>query len=254
MRQRPAGFPAGHQRWSDLLFAHWDVDTGDVQATLPKGLHVDTHEGRAYVGLVPFFMERIRPAFLPPLPWVSSFLELNVRTYVHDDHGRPGVWFYSLDCNQPIAVRLARRFFRLPYFHARMTAQRRGTVIDYHCQRGQSPEACYQWTTPNETRTAEPGSLEYFLLERYALFTTDGGGGLFMGRVHHPPYRYGITEIQALSSEPARLAGFDLESEPCSLLAANSVDVEVFKLVPFRLIFSPPISPKTPAIPPPRPR
>jgi hypothetical protein len=175
-------------------------------------------------------MERIRPAFLPPLPWLSWFLELNVRTYVHDEQGLPGVWFYSLDCNQPLAVQLARRCFRLPYFHARMTARRSGGVIDYCCARRGSREARYRWTAAADTRTATPGSLEFFLLERYVLFTTDAAGGIYCGRVHHEPYRFGATEVESLSAEPARLAGFDLKGEPCSLLAAKHVDVQIFKL------------------------
>lgn len=201
-----------------------------MQATLPAGLHCDTHEGRAYIGIVPFFMGRIRPAFLPPLPWLSWFLELNVRTYVHDEQGRPGVWFYSLDCNQPVAVQIARRFFRLPYFHACMNARRYHGVIDYHCQRRGSPEARYCWTGPGDMQIAVPGSLEFFLLERYALFTADSEGRIYTGRVHHEPYRYAATEAEALSTEPARLAGFDLKGEPCSLLAAKHVEVEIFAL------------------------
>lgn len=220
----------GHQRWSDLLFAHWKVAPAQVQATLPSGLHCDTHEGCAYVGIVPFFMERIRPAFLPPLPWVSWFLELNVRTYVHDEQGRPGVWFYSLDCNQPIAVELARRFFRLPYFHARMTARRECGVIDYRCQRHGSHEARYRWTSAGNTDVATLGSLEFFLLERYALFAAGVDGCLFTGRVHHEPYRYGATQVEALDTTPATLAGLELKGAPCSLLAANHVDVEIFAL------------------------
>jgi hypothetical protein len=230
VRQRPSGFSVGHQRWRDLLFAHWEVAPAQVQATLPRGLHCDTHEGRAYVGIVPFFMERIRPALLPPLPWLSWFLELNVRTYVHDERGVPGVWFYSLDCNQPLAVQMARGFFRLPYFHARMTACRSGRVIDYRCARHGSREARYRWTAAGDTRPAAPESLEFFPLERYALFATDAGGGIYHGRVHHESYRYGATQVEALSTEPARLAGFDLKGEPCSVLAAGPVDVEIFKL------------------------
>jgi hypothetical protein len=213
-----------------LLFAHWRVDPAQVQAALPGGLHCDTYEGRAYVGIVPFFMERIRPALLPPLPWVSWFLELNVRTYVHDEQGLPGVWFYSLDCNQPVAVQIARRLFRLPYFHARMTARRNGCVIDYHCARQGSREARYRWTAAGDTRIAAAGSLEYFLLERYVLFTRDAEGAIYHGRVHHEPYQFGTTEVEALSTEPARLAGFDLKGEPCSLLAARHVDVQIFRL------------------------
>src|SRR5690606_19660805 len=114
-----------------LLFAHWHVDPALVQATLPTGLYVDTYEGHAYLGIVPFAMERVRPARLPALPWFSSFLELNVRTYVHDADGRPGVWFYSLDCNQPLAVTYARWRYHLPYQHARMAADFHERYVEF---------------------------------------------------------------------------------------------------------------------------
>jgi uncharacterized protein YqjF (DUF2071 family) len=127
-------------------------------------LYVDTFAGDAYIGVVPFFMQRVRPAWLPPLPWISWFLELNVRTYVHDDRGQPGVWFYSLDCNQPLAVAIARRFFHLPYFHASMTAKRSSGAIRYQCQRQGETGApwCYEWTPGTRSTLAEPGSLEFF--------------------------------------------------------------------------------------------
>ena len=128
-RERPASFLVGRQRWNHLLFGHWKIDAAEIQATLPPGLFVDTFEGDAYLGVVPFFMQRVRPAWLPPLPGVSWFLELNVRTYVFDAEGRPGVWFYSLDCNQPVAVFLARSLFHLPYFHAKMTSVIRDGAI-----------------------------------------------------------------------------------------------------------------------------
>lgn len=230
VRHRPASFSVGHQRWSNLLFAHWEAVPAEVQATLPPGLFCDTYEGKAYVGIVPFFMERIRPALLPPLPWLSWFLELNVRTYVYDEKGRPGVWFYSLDCNQPIAVKIARRLFHLPYFNARMTARRIGGVIDYYCQRHGSREARYRWATDGDTRLAIPGSLEFFLLERYALFTAKANGGIYTGRVYHEPYRYLATKAEVISTEPASRAGFAFKNDPCSLLTVKSVDVEIFKL------------------------
>ena len=106
-RVRPDGPFVGRQRWNQLLFAHWEIDSATVQASLPGGLYVDTFAGAAYLGIVPFAMERVRPAWLPALPWVAWFLELNVRTYVHDAMGRPGVWFYSLDCNRALAVAIA---------------------------------------------------------------------------------------------------------------------------------------------------
>jgi uncharacterized protein YqjF (DUF2071 family) len=121
----------GRQRWRDLLFLHWRVPVSTVQRTLPEGLTVDTFDGDAWVGIVPFAMQGVRPRFFPPVPWLSWFLELNVRTYVLDAQGVPGVWFHSLDCDQPVAVEIARRCFHLPYMHARMRATRMGSVVDY---------------------------------------------------------------------------------------------------------------------------
>lgn len=232
VRQRPPAAAIGYQRWNHLLFAHWKIETRVVQATLPQGLFVDAHEGAAYVGVVPFFMQRVRPAWLPPLPWISWFLELNVRTYVHDANGQPGVWFYSLDCNQPLAVAIARRFFHLPYFHARMNARSHAGAIRYQCARdGENTPPCrYSWSPGAHAAPAEPGSLEFFLIERYVLFSTDRAGRLFEGRVHHAPYRIHTPAFTEISAEPARQAGFTLEGEPLSLLGAHSVDVSIFPL------------------------
>ena len=231
-RVRPAGPAFGHQRWNDLLFLHWQVDPTDVQATLPRGLTVDTHAGAAYLGIVPFFMERIRPRWLPPVPWLSWFLELNVRTYVHDDKGRPGVFFYSLDCNQPVAVWLARRLFHLPYQHARMRATRNGSHFDYVCQRTHpsSTPARYVWAADDGVLPTDVGSLEFFLVERYLLFTSTRRGQLKVGQVHHKPYRVGRAHVTQHSVEPAKQAGFALAGPPVSALHAAAVDVEVFPL------------------------
>jgi uncharacterized protein YqjF (DUF2071 family) len=233
-RNRPAGRRVGRQRWNHLLFAHWAVEPAVIQATLPRGLFVDTHEGSAYLGIVPFYMERIRPAWLPPLPWVSWFLELNVRTYVHDAAGRPGVWFYSLDCNQPIAVWIARRFFNLPYFHAQMKARRHGDTIDYFCQRrgAVGPPPAYRWSLGTALTGAPLGSLEFFLVERYLLFSSDRGGRLFEGRVHHQPYQLHVPKVTEFSRAAAEQAGFRLSGDPVSVLGAAAVDVSIFPLKP----------------------
>ncbi len=234
VRERPATACVGRQRWNHLLFAHWALDPGRVQATLPRGLFVDTFEGAAYVGIVPFFMQRVRPAWLPPLPGVSWFLELNVRTYVHDAAGNPGVWFHSLDCNQPLAVILARRFFHLPYFHARISARRHHETMHYECRRrGAAAPACrYGWSPGLQSVPAEPGSLEFFLVERYRLFAADRAGRLFSGRVFHAPYRIHAPVVAECSAEPARQAGFALDGAPQSLLGARPVDVSIFSLQP----------------------
>ncbi|MGC6464430.1 MAG: YqjF family protein [Akkermansiaceae bacterium] len=227
VRERPDQSPVMFQRWSNLLFAHWEADPALVQNRLPRGLHVDTHEGRTYLGLVPFFMEKVRARFLPTVPWLSNFLELNVRCYVHDNQGRPGVWFFSLDCNQPVAVELARRFFHLPYEHARMRSNR-GI---YHCQRKtEKDKASYQWDAKEGGQEAEPGSLEFFLLERYLLFSASPKGTLKSGRVHHPPYRFHQLPVEPVDPTPLKWNDFAVSGPPISLLASPGVDVEVFPL------------------------
>jgi uncharacterized protein YqjF (DUF2071 family) len=182
----------------------------------------------------PLFMQRVRPAWLPPLPGISWFLELNVRTYVYDQCGRPGVWFYSLNCNQPLAVALARRFFHLPYFHARMTATRCAETMRFTSERrgSQPPPSSYAWRPGAAFSTATPGSLEFFLAERYLLFAADSHGRLFSGRVHHAPYEINTPVVSECSTVPARQAGFELTGEPVSLLAARPVDVSIFPLRP----------------------
>ena len=236
LRQPPASAPVGRQRWSDLLFLHWRLAPEAVQAKLPAGLTVDVQEGAAWLGIVPFFMERIRPVYLPPLPWLSWFQELNVRTYVHDREGRPGVYFFSLDCNQPVAVARARRCFHLAYQHARMSARRRrGEVVEYTSQRrGDDIKARYSWRGEGTFREAQPGSLEFFLVERYVLFTARPDGTLVTGRVYHAPYRIRNATVSEWSVCPAELAGFSIPGAPDSTLMSAGVDVAVFRVEPVR--------------------
>ncbi len=231
VRERPTQRRVGAQRWSGLVFAHWEVDAAAVQATLPRGLHVDTFGGRAFVGVVPFFMERVRPVGLPPVPWLSWFLELNVRTYVHDERGLPGVWFYSLDCNQPVAVEIAQRFFHLPYRHARMVAESTGAEIAYRCRRQGAADAWeFRWRTAEAGAEAQPGTLEFFLVERYVLFAADARGGLHAGRVHHAPYRVSAPGLAQWTAGPVQAAGLRVDGPPVSVLGAAPVDVSIFPL------------------------
>ncbi len=221
------------QRWAGLLFLHWPIDPAIIQSRLPEGLFVDTFDDRAWLGVVPFFMEQVRPVLLPPLPRISWFLELNVRTYVHDVSGNPGVWFFSLDCNQPIAVELARRLFHLPYEHAAMQSVWHGNQIDYRCRRKctGAQSAGYYYQTPAFAAPAEEGTLEWFLVERYLLFSAKRNGSVHSGRVHHPPYQIAQATCPEWSTEPLRLNGFvEPQDPPASMLVAEPVDVTVFPL------------------------
>lgn len=233
MRDRPPGIPVMKQRWAGLGFFHWAVDPNLITDRLPAGLHVDTFGGKAYLGIVPFFMQRIRPVGLPPLPWLSWFHELNVRTYVFDEYGNPGVWFFSLDCNQPIAVEIARRMFSLPYQHASMSSKCFEKTIDYRSRRKNTelPEAVFSYPLPVSPAPAKIGSLNWFLVERYLLFSADRSGRLHTGRVHHTPYLIEEMASGTCSGIPFALNGFEIPFDaPVSMISASPVDVSVFPL------------------------
>ena len=230
VRQQPQRSPVMYQRWEKLAFLHWRWAPEIIQRTLPAGLTVDTFEGDAWLAIVPFFMRGIRPRFCPPVPGISDFLELNVRTYVRDAQGRHGVWFYSLDCDQPLAVCTARTFFHLPYQHARMSAPQSEGWIDYHCQRrGESPSRL-RYRLNAQTRLAEPGTLEFFLAERYLLLSQTPRG-LRCGQVHHTPYPLADVELDTWDVNPLLQAGFDNPNRPPDhLIGSPGVDVKVYAL------------------------
>lgn len=194
-RKRPDGWPLLRMRWENLLFLHWRWEKEDLQKRLPDGLTVDTHEGQAWLGVVPFFMRKVHPTGMPCLPWVSNFLELNVRTYVRDEKGRPGVWFFSLACNQPLAVRAARWSYGLNYVDARMNARMKNNILEYRSTRG-GCETRLVYEPARAGDCATPGTLEDFLLERYVLFTRTRSGSLASGEVHHTPYQWRHANVE----------------------------------------------------------
>jgi uncharacterized protein YqjF (DUF2071 family) len=231
VRDQPSRAHVMHQRWEQLAFLHWRWNADEIQRTLPAGLFVDTFQGDAWLAIVPFYMRGIRPRFCPPVPGISNFLEMNVRTYVHDEQGRPGVWFYSLDCDQPLAVWTARTFFHLPYQHALMQAPISDGWIDYTChRRGEASESRFRYQLACETHPAEPGSLEFFLAERYLLFSQTPRG-IRCGQVHHTPYPLADVKLETWDLEPLLQAGFaDPKRPPDHLIGSPGVDVRVYPL------------------------
>jgi uncharacterized protein YqjF (DUF2071 family) len=227
------------QRWLDLLFAHWPVSVEALRPSIPDRLAIDTFDGAAWIGVVPFRMEAVRPRWLPAVPWLSSFPELNVRTYVTLDD-RPGVFFFSLDAGNPVAVSLARRFFSLPYFRARMSCSRDGDQVVYGSNRTHAgaPRASLEgrYGPVGDVFRAEPGTLERFLTERYCLYTTSESvgrrpGTLYRGEIHHAPWP--LQAAEATFSESSLLDGFAVEGRaetPSNLLFARSLDVVVWRL------------------------
>lgn len=180
------------QTWHDLAFLHWPVDHTLLRQALPAGLELDIFEGRAWIGVVPFHMTNVAPRGMPALPFVSAFPELNVRTYVTVDE-KPGVYFFSLDAGNPIAVGAARSLLHLPYYSAMMSVEERDGWIHYTSRRaegsdraGAAFEARYRATGP----VFEPkdGTLEHFLTERYRLYTVDQSNRLLSIDIHHQPW------------------------------------------------------------------
>jgi uncharacterized protein YqjF (DUF2071 family) len=221
------------QRWEQLLFLHWAMPPDTVQATLPSGLTVDTYGDLAWLGVVPFFMRGVRPRFCPPVPGVSDFLELNLRTYVHDDDGRPGVWFYSLDADQPLAVSVARRLFSLPYVRATMQAERDGDGwIDFQSRRADDEWQRFRYRAADPLGPAAPGTLDHFLVERYLLFShRPRDGALFVGQVHHAPYPLAAVEVAESSRRLFTLNGFgDPARRADHVVMAAGVSVDIFPL------------------------
>jgi uncharacterized protein YqjF (DUF2071 family) len=220
------------QTWEDLLFAHWKVPAADVREQVPAGLEVETFDGSAWVGIAPFRLSGLRARGTLPLPRISEFLELNVRTCVRGSDGRPGVWFFNLDASSRLAVVVARRMYKLPYFHARMSAEQRGEWIDYECARIEESGRVFSgsYRPTGTVFHAEPGSLEWFLMERYCLYTTDDRGALQRADIHHElwPLQAAEAVIELASVSPLVLDGVPV----CHF--ARRQDVLVWPLEPIR--------------------
>lgn len=236
----PPGRPVIRMTWKNLAFLHWAVPQEAMRAAIPSELEIDTFEGSAYIGVVPFEMSGTRFMWAPPLPTATNFAELNLRTYVK--HGaQSGVWFFSLDAASRLTVRGARATFSLPYFDARMSVhQRQDGWIDYASERTHkgAPPATFRgrYRSVGEPFTAREGTLEHFLTERYSLFSKVGYGVkrsfrscLLRGPVRHEPWPLEPGECSIDVNEMFKLSGVDLEPEkrlvPDHVHIARSIDV-----------------------------
>lgn len=243
---RPAGPAIGYHRWTNLLFVHWRVPAESVRPLLPPELTLDTWEGDAWVGLVPFYMSRVRPWWSPSVPGISTFCETNVRTYVHREGRDPGVWFFSLDASQSLAVRIARWRWHLPYYRAQMGLARNGGSVTYESRRLWPPPAgpgCRVHAeigellgTDIEGRSlppgrALPGTIEHFLIERYILYAQPSPGKLLAGRVHHTPYPIREAHLRHCDDTLLHASRIVPAGPPCHTAFSDGVDVEIFPLV-----------------------
>ena len=216
------------QSWHDLLFAHWPIDVGTTQAALPALFAPDQWDGHAWLGVVPFHMTNVAPRGVPALPGLSAFPELNVRTYVSVD-GRAGVYFFSLDAGNPLAVIAARWLFDLPYFSAAMNVAEQDGWIAYDHRRTsrKAPPAAWQarYRPVGGARTPEPGSLEYFLTERYCLYTSSPSNHPRRVDIHHPPWTLQRAEADIALNTIADAAGIRLPQVAPLLHFAKRQDV-----------------------------
>ena len=216
------------QSWHDLLFAHWPVDKAELRDKVPRGFALDDYDGQAWVGIVAFHMTNVAPRGVPALPWISAFPELNVRTYVTVDR-RPGVYFFSLDAGNPVAVGAARTLFHLPYFSAAIDVEVKDGWVQYSSRRRNSKDgtadfvARYRGIGP--IRTPQPGSLEYFLTERYCLYTVDDSFRPYRLEIHHRPWPLQAAELEVTSNTMATAIGIRLAAAAPLLHFAKRQDM-----------------------------
>jgi uncharacterized protein YqjF (DUF2071 family) len=222
------------QTWYHLLFAHWAVAPDVLRPLIPHPLELDQRDGQAWLGITPFHVAGLRPRGAPPLPWLSRFPELNVRTYV-DYGGRPGIYFFSLDAGRVAAVMAARRGYRLPYFHARMTVGRTGSTLKYESTRidssGRPAELRVRYRPCGARLAIDDGSLERWLAERYCLYVVDEGGRALRGEIHHSPWPLQPASATFELNTMAAPLGIRLDSAPLLHYSIRQ-DVLIWPLVP----------------------
>lgn len=224
----PGGAPAMEMTWRSLLFAHWALPADAIRPLVPAGLELDTRDGMAWVGVVPFRMDGVGPRRLNNVPWLSSFLELNVRTYVTAE-GKPGVLFFSLDAANPVAVEIARRWFHLPYFNARMRLSHDDGWVAYRSERthrGVEPgRFAGRYRAGGDAFRSGPGSIEEWLTERYCLYSADGRGRVYRGEIHHRPWLLQPAEAEFEENGVADKHGIALPGAPDLLHFAGELKV-----------------------------
>jgi uncharacterized protein YqjF (DUF2071 family) len=219
------------QVWHELLFAHWPIAHEIIQNLLPGGLQVDTYNNQAWIAVVPFRMSGIRARFLPPLPGLSAFPELNVRTYVTIDD-KPGVYFFSLEATNPVAVRVARKIFNLPYMDARMSIEKKDEKYHYSSFRTHKNEnpaeflGTYKPLSP--VFKSEPGSIEHWLTERYCLYSVDPENNVYRGNIHHQQWPLQIAEATIEKNTMASCHGIEIPDTKPLLHYSDKLEVVVW--------------------------
>lgn len=223
----PVRFAVMKQQWRDLAYVHFAYDPAVVQALLPEGLQVDTWEGRAQVGLIPFSMRRISFPLTPPVPWLGSFPEINVRTYVLRD-GVPGVWFFSLDVNRLLPAVVARLTYRLPYCWGPATNEVVGSTLSTTVsRRWPSRGADARIEVLIGEPIPEPTAFEHFLTARWGLYSSAGRGRLRYAPVDHPRWRLHRATLASLDESLFVAAGLPAPSGDPHCMWSPGVPVRI---------------------------
>jgi uncharacterized protein YqjF (DUF2071 family) len=201
------------QAWHHLLFAHWPISPQVLSTLVPPALTLDRFDGQCWVGIIPFYMTHLSPRGVPPLPYLSQSWEINVRTYVLVED-IPGMYFFSLDASNPLAVWLARTFFRLPYFTARIRINAEGDSLHYESQRRHphAPSGAFSATyrPASQVYQAQRGTLDYWLTERYCLYTVGKKGSVFRAVIHHRAWPLQRVEAEIMDTSLASADGLHL--------------------------------------------
>lgn len=222
------------QTWSKLLFAHWPVKPEVLRSLIPSGLMIDTFDGMAWVGIVPFYMSNVHVRYLPPFPTIGEFCELNVRTYVLPKSGKPGVWFFSLDAGSILAVIGARSAFHLPYYKATMRLTTTGDEVHYFSQRtcpnAQSAVFEGRYQPIGEVYHSQVDTLEYWLTERYCLYAADRQQTIYRGDIAHKAWPLQPAEADLSLNTMTQASAITLPDTTPILHYAEHLDVHAWYL------------------------
>lgn len=216
------------QSWRELLFAHWRVPTDVLRALVPAQLELDQFEGSAWLALTPFLLSDLHARGLPPIPGLSEFPEMNLRTYVRYG-GRPGIFFFSLDAANAAAVLTARATYRLPYQTADMRMRwDRGWFHYTSRRRDGDAEFVGRYRAIGEAREPVHGTLEYFLTERYALYSVLRNGRVLRGQIHHRPWLLQDAEAEIQQNTVPAAHGISVSQQPELLHFSSRQDTLVW--------------------------
>jgi uncharacterized protein YqjF (DUF2071 family) len=226
----PVPRPVMFQRWRVSTFLHWRYPADVVRALLPSGLTVETFDGSAWVGIIPFRMEGVRPPVVPPLPWLSRFPETNLRTYVRGPDGGTGIWFLSLEAARLPAVLAARVGYALPYCWADMSVRTSGPRVVYRSRRrwpGPAGARCDVTVRPGPpVAAADRTALDDFLTARYRLYSRLAGR-LIAADVEHPPWPLHRATLDALDEDLTGAAGLPAPTGEPLVHASPGVDTRI---------------------------